>query len=147
MGQILDRLSRIFKSELSDASHSNFNVFEDGDMELKRIIDELKKEKVHQDSSKNENKYSKHKDNAHKANSEYQSSNSSQISIDDAFKVLGIDSSSSNEEIKSAYLKKMKEYHPDRVASLGKELVVLAEKKTSQINQAYSLIKKAKGIA
>jgi len=53
------------------------------------------------------------------------------------FEVLEIDPDSSREEIKAAYRKLMKEYHPDKVAMLGKDLKALAESKTKEISEAY----------
>ncbi len=52
--------------------------------------------------------------------------------------VLGVDKNSSLDVIKKAYRQKMTEYHPDKVASLGKELRDLAEQKTKEINEAYA---------
>lgn len=52
-------------------------------------------------------------------------------------KVLEVRPDSSDEEIKNAYRKLMKEYHPDKVANLGKELRDLAEKKAKEISEAY----------
>ena len=42
----------------------------------------------------------------------------------------------SETDILKAYRKKVKEYHPDKVASLGVELKNLAELKMKQINKA-----------
>ena len=51
--------------------------------------------------------------------------------------VLEVDSSASLEEVKTAYKRKMSQYHPDKVASLGPEFTPIAERKTKQINSAY----------
>lgn len=48
----------------------------------------------------------------------------------------------SSEEIKKAYKKCIREYHPDKTAHLGKELRHLAEFKTKEINQAFGQLKK-----
>lgn len=39
-------------------------------------------------------------------------------------------------------LKRVSEYHPDKVATLGEELRKLAEEKTKQINEAYEHLKR-----
>jgi len=54
------------------------------------------------------------------------------------FAKLGILESASVEEIKTAYRVLVAQYHPDKVASLGPELRELAERKTVEINTAYT---------
>lgn len=56
--------------------------------------------------------------------------------IDDPYKVLGVSPDASDEEIKKAYRRLAKEYHPDRNPG-DKE----AAKKMQQINDAYDRIK------
>jgi len=58
--------------------------------------------------------------------------------------LLDVASSSTLSEIKSAYKKKLKLYHPDKVASLGKELQELALSMTKDITEAYDFLKKRK---
>ncbi len=41
------------------------------------------------------------------------------------------------EEIRAAYLMRISEYHPDKVAALGKEIREVAERKSKEINVAY----------
>jgi hypothetical protein len=53
------------------------------------------------------------------------------------YQVLGINEGASAEQIKAAYRKQMADYHPDRVAHLGKELQDVARKKAVEINHAY----------
>lgn len=45
-------------------------------------------------------------------------------------------------ELKSRYHELLKQSHPDRVASMGPDFKKLAEKKTKEINDAYSKLKK-----
>ena len=45
--------------------------------------------------------------------------------------------------VQLAYRKLMRQYHPDRVATLGAELQELAERKAKQINAAYEEAKRA----
>ena len=53
------------------------------------------------------------------------------------YSTLGVPKTASFTEIKAAYRKRMTEYHPDKVASLGTELRNLAEEMTKRINNAY----------
>ena len=63
-----------------------------------------------------------------------------------AYLILGIESSVTNEEVKRAYRKMAKKYHPDKVAHLGKELQELAEEKFKAVNNAYKEIKLERGM-
>jgi DnaJ like chaperone protein len=60
--------------------------------------------------------------------------------------VLGISPDASWAEIKKAYRKLMKEYHPDKIASEGmpKEYEAYATQKSAEINEAYEYLKKIK---
>ena len=62
--------------------------------------------------------------------------------IDSAYKILEIDSSASDNDVKKAYRKMAVKYHPDKVAHLGKEIQKTAEEKFKAVNDAYSEIKK-----
>ena len=65
---------------------------------------------------------------------------------DSAYKILGIDSSASDEEVKKAYREMAKKNHPDLVSNLGDEVREAAEKKYQEINGAYEAIKKQRGL-
>lgn len=63
-------------------------------------------------------------------------------SKDNAYKILEIDSNASVDEIKRAYRKMAKKYHPDRVIHLGKEHQKGAEQKFRQVQEAYEQLQK-----
>lgn len=56
---------------------------------------------------------------------------------DSWFVVLQVGEDASIDEITRSYKKLISQYHPDKVATLGYELRVLAESKSKQINSAY----------
>jgi DnaJ like chaperone protein len=58
----------------------------------------------------------------------------------DPYQVLGVPASASSQAIRTAYRARMSEYHPDKVAHLGKELQDLAHRKSVEIQQAYQLL-------
>ena len=62
------------------------------------------------------------------------------------YKVLGIESSATEEEIKKAYRQMAVRYHPDKVASMGEEYQKGAQEKFQKIQEAYENIKKQRGI-
>lgn len=55
----------------------------------------------------------------------------------DPYEVLEVARSASIDEIQTAYRARMKEYHPDKVAHLGRELQKLAHAKAQDIQRAY----------
>jgi DnaJ like chaperone protein len=67
-------------------------------------------------------------------------------SNDNNYKILGIDPSATDEEIKKAYRKMAIKYHPDKVATLGEDIQKAAEEKFKAISQAYDAICKERGI-
>jgi DnaJ like chaperone protein len=61
-----------------------------------------------------------------------------------AFEILGLEPNADKAEIKKAYLRKIKQNHPDLVSNMGIEIKGLAEKMTKDANWAYErLVKKA----
>ena len=67
-------------------------------------------------------------------------------SLKDAYAVLEIDESASDDEVRAAYKRLVVKHHPDRVASLGEDIRAAAEKKMREINEARDLIYKARGL-
>ena len=58
------------------------------------------------------------------------------------YRILEIDESANEEEVKKAFRKMANKYHPDKVSHLGKEMQDLAEAKFKAVNDAYQQIKK-----
>ena len=63
----------------------------------------------------------------------------------DPYKVLGLDSSATDEEIKKAYRRLAMKYHPDKVEGLGEEVKKNAEAQFREINEAYETLKNLRG--
>ncbi len=59
----------------------------------------------------------------------------------DPYRVLGIDSSATDDEVKKAYRRMAMKYHPDRVAGMSEELQRNAAEQMKEINEAYEVIK------
>lgn len=66
--------------------------------------------------------------------------------VNGAYKILEIDKSASNDEIKKAYRKMVKKYHPDKLQNLGPEHIKGAEDKFRQVQMAYEKIQKERGM-
>lgn len=67
-------------------------------------------------------------------------------SLADAYKVLEIDPSATDEEVRAAYRRLALKHHPDRVATLGEDIRKAAEEKFQNINNAKERIYKARGM-
>ncbi len=63
-----------------------------------------------------------------------------------AYKILEVDPSASNEEIKKAYRKMANKYHPDKVSHLGEDFQKIAHQKFQKVNEAYEKIKKERNL-
>ena len=68
-------------------------------------------------------------------------SSSSRSYTKDPYRVLGIDSSATDEEVKKAYRRMAMKYHPDRVAGMSEEMQRNAAEQMKEINEAYEVIK------
>lgn len=122
MGQLLNRLKIFFKSQFRNYEtykfEGTFDIDDDFDIELKRIIDELTSLETRFDEPK-----------------------PAQMTLEKAYFILGLNNNPTKEEIKLAYKRRLKEYHPDLVANLGKDLQSLAKKKAQEIISAYQFLK------
>lgn len=61
----------------------------------------------------------------------------------DAYRLLGISESATDQDVKKAYRRLMNQHHPDKLVSKGlpEEMMALAEQKTQEIRSAYELIR------
>ena len=58
------------------------------------------------------------------------------------YDILGLEKKCSKEDIKCSYRKLAIKYHPDKVSSMGEEIIKTAEEKTKELNDAYDFFKK-----
>ncbi|MCF7823621.1 MAG: molecular chaperone DjiA [Candidatus Marinimicrobia bacterium] len=62
------------------------------------------------------------------------------------YKILEIDPSASDQEVKKAYRSMATRFHPDKVEHLGPDFQKMADEKFKAINEAYQQIKSERGI-
>jgi DnaJ like chaperone protein len=67
-------------------------------------------------------------------------------SIENAYKILELEPTATDEEVKKAYKKLALKHHPDRVATLGEDVKKASEEKFKSIVAAYEKIKKERNI-
>jgi DnaJ like chaperone protein len=65
---------------------------------------------------------------------------------DSSYKILEIEPSGTDEEVKKAFRRMAMKYHPDKVAHLGEEFRKTADEKFKKVNEAYEKIKKERNI-
>lgn len=68
------------------------------------------------------------------------------LTLDRAYRVLGVSAGSTLDEINRAYKEKMTKTHPDKVSHLSEELQEKAKELTLELNEAYELVKRYKKV-
>lgn len=73
---------------------------------------------------------------------------SEQVSEQDAYEMLGVTESSSDQQVKRAYRKLMNEHHPDKLVAKGlpEQMMQVAKAKAQDIQAAYDRVKTARGM-
>ena len=67
-------------------------------------------------------------------------------STDNAYKILEIEKTAANDEVKKAYRKMAKKYHPDKVVTENEAIKKGAEEKFKEVQKAYEQIQKERGL-
>jgi DnaJ like chaperone protein len=67
--------------------------------------------------------------------------------VNDAYQVLGVPVSATDEEVKKAYRRLLSQHHPDKLVSKGlpEEMLKVATQRTHEIRQAYETIRAKRG--
>jgi len=65
---------------------------------------------------------------------------------DYAYRILELDSSATDQEVKKAYRKMANKYHPDKVSHLGEDFQKAANQKFQKVNEAYEKIRKERNM-
>lgn len=70
-----------------------------------------------------------------------------EITLSEAYRILEMTSTATNDEVKTAYRRAMSQNHPDKLIAKGlpPEMIKIATQKTQRIKKAYEEIKKARG--
>jgi DnaJ like chaperone protein len=79
--------------------------------------------------------------------SDFQSIQAMFVSQTDAsYKILEIEPTSSDEDVKKAYRRMAMKYHPDKVSHLGDDFRKVAQEKFRKVQNAFDQIKKERGL-
>ena len=117
--------------------------------DMEKIKKNLGFDKTKNGQSNTKDKYSNEKKTSHSKNSKREPNKNNHTSINQVEinygKSLGLRGKVNMKQIHLAYRNKIKEYHPDKIATMAEELKELALKRTKEINEAYEYFKKKYG--
>ena len=65
--------------------------------------------------------------------------------IKNAYEILGLNKSSTEDQVKTAYRKMVKKYHPDKLRGVSEDVVKMAKDKFQSVKDAYDTIRKQRG--
>tara|TARA_B100001250_G_C19799758_1_gene790461 strand:- start:1890 stop:2591 length:702 start_codon:yes stop_codon:yes gene_type:complete len=65
--------------------------------------------------------------------------------INNAYEILGLNKSAADDEIKTAYRKMVKKYHPDKLTGVSEDVINMAKEKFQSVKDAYDSIRKERG--
>ena len=129
---------------ISRAEYKNIFLY------FKVLLKEKKKNHNKQSNSSKSKKSSSKSNNNKKTKDEDNNHNESHISndssVNNAYNILGVSEEAPDAEIKKAYRALAIMYHPDKVSSLGDEAIRQATESMKQINQAWNVVKEARGM-
>jgi DnaJ like chaperone protein len=81
------------------------------------------------------------------SDSDFQSIRAMFVSQTDAsYKILEVEPTASDEEVKKAYRRMAMKYHPDKVSHLGEDFKKVAHEKFRKVKEAYDQIRNQRGI-
>lgn len=81
------------------------------------------------------------------SDSDFQSIRAMFVSQTDAsYKILEIEATTSDDDLKKAYRRMAMKYHPDKVSHLGEDFKKVAHEKFRKVQEAYDQIKKERGL-
>jgi DnaJ-domain-containing protein 1 len=163
MGQLFNRIKNFAKSQFETTSQiaEVEPLLTSDDERLKKLIDELTvnsnakfekmdfefTKKAYQEKKKaNSESYSHNNTNNSTQNKSTSNFRSNPNKMQIHFETLGITPNASNDEVKLAYKKKIKEFHPDKYINANPQVVSEAQQKTHKIVEAYQKIKEIRGI-
>ena len=66
--------------------------------------------------------------------------------MDSSYKILEIEKTATNDDVKKAYRKMAMKYHPDKVSHLGEDYRKSADEKFKKVNEAYEKTKKERNM-
>ena len=105
-----------------------------------------KKEQRKNSNDERYNQNNKNESHSNQNKDKKESRSSSNVSVSNAYNILGVAGDASDTEIKKAYRTLAMMYHPDKVSSLGDEAIRQATESMKQINQAWDVVKEARGM-
>jgi DnaJ like chaperone protein len=148
MGWLFKKAVRIARSYLNSDTVSGKNEQDD---EFQKHYEEFLKEEERKEKTRQEQhqQRSQQHGRSEESSRQYQQQREqAKARVKDElyyFRLLGLQPTATNEEIKRAYKELVVKYHPDKTVHLGDELQQLAKQKTQEINEAYQRLRQRRG--
>lgn len=89
--------------------------------------------------------YYRQSQTSHQSDQNTESGARGPLTLNEAYRLLGVSPNASLDETSRAYREKMTKSHPDKVSHLSEELQEKAKELTLKISEAYEVIKRHKG--
>jgi DnaJ-domain-containing protein 1 len=117
-----------------------------GFMIINAVIDHRRAKTQRQESDRNESR-SSHRQGAAREESQNDPGAQRQNAPRLWWEVLNVDRDATADQIKGAFRREISKYHPDRVEGLGVELRELADRRSKEVNRAYTIAKEQRGFS
>ncbi len=137
---IFDRIKRIVRANLDGGGLSAEDVVHDSDAELRRIIDDLRRPTREQRARASQGP------GASQSRQRGVAESAEERMLKSAYAVLGCSPSSSNDHVKAAYRKLMRDHHPDTMARSSVQDQERAKARSQEINKAYEIVTRHRGM-
>jgi DnaJ-domain-containing protein 1 len=111
-----------------------------GFMIMSAVMDHRRAKTQRQESDKGENR-SSHQEEAAREETRKGQGAKKEDSPRPWWEILNVDRNATADQIKEAFRREISKYHPDRVEGLGVELRELADRKSKEVNRAYTMAK------
>ncbi|MFM8569196.1 MAG: DnaJ domain-containing protein [Candidatus Kapaibacterium sp.] len=141
---IFDRIRRIVRSNMSDGGIPSHEELHDSDAELRRIIDELRRPA--QASGKGPSPASGSSQFRSRRPARESRESPEQRDLRISYAALGCTPSSTNDDVKAAYRRLMRDNHPDTMARASVQDQERAKARSQEINRADEIVSRHRGM-
>ena len=139
-----DDMKAFMNMEIDKLIYISSEEYEKKKIKEQQECEEQKKREEQKKEEQKEREKQEYENRKKREENQFHDSRSALDEVAWSFSILGLDKHASFDEVKSAYRKMAKEFHPDTILGkdLNKEFVKFATKKFQDIEKAYETLKK-----